>query len=60
MNFALGPNAVLEAMARGDSPRPLADFARHLNEVTLAIHDAGDRDGARVIESAFAFEETAP
>lgn len=41
MNFMLGPAEMLDAIAHGRAPRLGADFALHLNEVTLAIHEAG-------------------
>jgi predicted dehydrogenase len=46
MNFALGPMEMLEAIDAGRPARLGADFALHLNEVTLAIQNAGDRNGA--------------
>ncbi len=47
MNFMLGP---AEMLAARDEERPCrlsADFALHLNEVTLAIQSAGDGTGAQ-------------
>ena len=44
MNFALGPVEMLQAIRDKRSCRLSADFALHLNEVTLAIQNAG-RDG---------------
>lgn len=41
MNFALGPVEMLAAIAEGRPCRLSADFALHLNEVTLAIQNAG-------------------
>lgn len=41
MNFALGPAEILAAIAEGRPARLSADLALHLNEVTLAIHGAG-------------------
>ena len=46
MNFALGPAELLEARREGRAPRLSADFALHLNEVTLAIQNAGEDGGA--------------
>ena len=40
MNFALGPVEMLEALAENRTCRLSADFALHLNEVTLAIQNA--------------------
>ena len=53
MNFALGPAALLAAIERKDAPGPLADLALHLNEVTLAIQDAGERAGAQQMRTRF-------
>ena len=47
MNFALGPAEMLDALAEGRPSRLSADFALHLNEVTLAIQNAGDAAGAQ-------------
>ncbi len=40
MNFALGPAEMLDALAENRPCRLSADFALHLNEVTLAIQNA--------------------
>ena len=47
MNFALGPAEMLAALHENRAPRLNADFALHLNEVTLAIQNAGDADGVQ-------------
>lgn len=47
MNFALGPAEMLEAIAAGRTPRLAGDYALHLTEVTLAIHEAGESGGSR-------------
>ncbi|CUH51133.1 Gfo/Idh/MocA family protein [Shimia marina] len=44
MNFALGPAEMLDALAEERPCRLSADFALHLNEVTLAIQNA-EADG---------------
>lgn len=49
MNFALGPAEMLEAIRDQRPCRLSADFALHLNEVTLAIQNAGDSTGAQVM-----------
>ncbi|CUH64775.1 1,5-anhydro-D-fructose reductase [Thalassovita gelatinovora] len=49
MNFALGPVEMLGAIAENRPCRLSADFALHLNEVTLAIQNAGDQAGAQVM-----------
>jgi predicted dehydrogenase len=41
MNFALGPIEMLRAIREGRPSRMSSEFALHLNEVTLAIHEAG-------------------
>ncbi|MFT7392290.1 MAG: putative dehydrogenase, partial [Paracoccaceae bacterium] len=46
MNFALGPVEMLDALAEGRPCRLSADFALHLNEVTLALQNAGETAGA--------------
>lgn len=45
MNFALGPAELLDAIAQHRPARLSADLALHLNEVTLAIQNAGRTDG---------------
>ncbi|MBO9474048.1 Gfo/Idh/MocA family oxidoreductase [Shimia sp. R10_1] len=45
MNFALGPAEMLDALAEGRECRLSADFALHLNEVTLAIQASGAENG---------------
>jgi len=47
MNFALGPAEMLDALREGRPCRLSSDFALHLNEVTLAIQNAGDSTGAQ-------------
>ncbi|MFY0597538.1 MAG: Gfo/Idh/MocA family oxidoreductase [Cognatishimia sp.] len=47
MNFALGPMEMLEAIDEGCDARLSGDFALHLNEVTLAIQNAGQSSGAQ-------------
>ena len=51
MNFALGPVEMLDAIATGRPCRLSADFALHLNEVTLAIHHAGDDTGPQIMQT---------
>jgi predicted dehydrogenase len=45
MNFALGPVEMLEALEQGRPSRANAEFALHVNEVVLAIHNARDTGG---------------
>jgi predicted dehydrogenase len=47
MNFALGPAEVLAALREGRESRLNGAFALHLNEVTLAIQNAGDSSGSQ-------------
>ncbi|MEM9355431.1 MAG: Gfo/Idh/MocA family oxidoreductase [Pseudomonadota bacterium] len=47
MNFALGPAEMLEAIEEERACRLSPDFALHLNEVTLAIQNAGETTGAQ-------------
>ncbi len=47
MNFALGPIEMLDAIQEGRNSRLAGDFALHLNEVTLAIQNAGDSTGSQ-------------
>lgn len=47
MNFALGPMEMLDAVDTGGAPRLAGDFALHLNEVTLAIQNAGRTRGVQ-------------
>ncbi|MEP6505557.1 MAG: gfo/Idh/MocA family oxidoreductase, partial [Betaproteobacteria bacterium] len=49
MNFALGPAEMLAALREKRASRLNADFALHLNEVTLAIQNAGDAAGVQVM-----------
>ncbi len=49
MNFALGPAEVLAAVQDGRQTMLFADFALHLNEVTLAIQNSLDSAGVQVM-----------
>lgn len=49
MNFALGPAEMLRAIAVSQPSRLAGDYALHLNEVTLAIQNAGEHSGAQVM-----------
>jgi predicted dehydrogenase len=60
MNFALGPAEMLEALKERRPCRLSADFALHLNEVTLAIHNARDSSGAQNITTSFSPMEPMP
>ncbi len=54
MNFALGPVEMLRSMAAGEESRLAGDYALHLNEVTLAIQNAGDHSGAQAMTTGCA------
>jgi predicted dehydrogenase len=51
MNFALGPAEMLAAIKEGRPCRMSAEFALHLNEVTLAVQNAGDSSGAQTMQT---------
>ncbi len=51
MNFALGPVEMLAALEQGRACRLSSDFALHLNEVTLAIQNAGNDSGAQQMQT---------
>jgi predicted dehydrogenase len=57
MNFALGPAEMLSALREARPCRLSADFALHLNEVTLAIQNA---NGSQQIETRCAPIEPMP
>ncbi|MFY0682125.1 MAG: Gfo/Idh/MocA family oxidoreductase [Thalassovita sp.] len=54
MNFALGPAEMLAAIAEDRPCRLSADFALHLNEVTLAIQNAGEHGGSQTMTTGCA------
>lgn len=60
MNFALGPVEMLEAIAQGRPCRLGGDYALHLNEVTLAIQNAGETTGAQVMQTTCDVMEPMP
>ena len=49
MNFALGPAEMLDALREKRACRIGADFALHFNEVTLAIQNSRDNQGAQTM-----------
>ncbi|MEP3633715.1 MAG: Gfo/Idh/MocA family oxidoreductase [Shimia thalassica] len=51
MNFALGPVEMLDAIAEGRPCRMSPELALHVNEVTLAIQNAGDDAGSREMQT---------
>lgn len=54
MNFALGPAEMVAALNEGRDCRLSAEFSLHVNEVTLAIQNAGATDGVQVMETSCA------
>lgn len=60
MNFALGPLEMLAALREKRPSRLNADFALHLNEVTLAIQNAGDSAGVQTMTTRCAPIEPLP
>lgn len=53
MNFALGPAEMLDAIAEGRACRLSPELSLHVNEVTLALQNAGEHGGAIAIRSRF-------
>lgn len=51
MNFALGPMEMANSLRETRPCRLSGDFALHLNEVTLAIQNAGDNTGAQDMQT---------
>ncbi len=51
MNFALGPAEVLAAIQEGRKTIDSADFALHLNEVTLSIQNSLDTAGVQIMKT---------
>lgn len=60
MNFALGPVEMLSAQAAGRASRINADFALHLNEVTLAIAAAGPEGTTQAMRTSCTAMEPMP
>lgn len=60
MNFALGPMEMIEALEAARAPRLAGDFALHLNEVTLAIQNAGRSRGVQAMTTRCATMEPMP
>ena len=56
MNFALGPAEMLAAIASNRPSRLADDFALHLTEVTLAIHNAGTSGAVEITSRAAPME----
>lgn len=51
MNFALGPAEILAAIQEGRPTAHFADFALHLNEVTLSIQNSLDSEGVQIMKT---------
>lgn len=51
MNFFLGPDQMLQDIAVGNDPRPAIEMALHINEVTLALQNAGEHSGAKAMHT---------
>ncbi len=60
MNFALGPDEMLDAILDNRPSRIAGEYALHLTEVTLAIHNAGMDGGAYVPQSQCELMEPMP
>lgn len=53
MNFALGPAELLASITANKSPALSRDFSLHVNEVTLALQNAGSDTGAVQMTTRF-------
>lgn len=51
MNFALGPAEILGDILAGSQVHHYADFALHLNEVTLAMQNSLDTEGVQLMKT---------
>lgn len=51
MNFALGPAEILGDILAGRQAHHYADFALHLNEVTLAMQNSLDTEGVQLMKT---------
>jgi predicted dehydrogenase len=51
MNFFLGPQQMLNSIAANNDPLPTMLMALHVNEVTLALQNAGEHSGAVAIKT---------
>jgi hypothetical protein len=54
MNFFLGPDQMLQDIAAGNDPAPVMQMALHVNEITLALQNAGEHSGSRAMETTCA------
>jgi predicted dehydrogenase len=53
MNFALGPVEMLEAIVENRPCRLSPELSLHVNEITLALQNAGETGGAVTMQSRF-------
>jgi hypothetical protein len=51
MNFFLGPDQMLKDIAAGTDPVPAMQMALHVNEVTLALQNAGEHSGSLAMQT---------
>lgn len=51
MNFFLGPNQMLQDITAGNDPLPVMQMALHVNEVTLALQNAGEHSGSVAMQT---------
>ena len=51
MNFFLGPDQMLNDLAADNDPLPIMQMALHVNEVTLALQNAGEHSGAIAMQT---------
>ena len=51
MNFFLGPDQMLNDIVAENDPLPMIQIALHVNEVTLALQNAGEHSGAITMQT---------
>lgn len=51
MNFFLGPDQMLNNISAGNDPLPTMQMSLHVNEVTLALQNAGEHSGAVAMQT---------
>lgn len=51
MNFFLGPDQILNDIASGSDPATRIGMALHVNEITLALQNAGEHGGAVAMQT---------
>ncbi len=60
MNFFLGPDQMLTDIAAENDPLPTMQMALHVNEVTLALQNAGEQSGAMPMQTTCAPRQPEP